>query len=139
MDANRQEMHWLSWMCCRIPVRDALVAVVPRGEEERFKPPRPVYETRWFPRRDDSRVLIPYDGGPFDASTFERVKDGWDHVTCHACNARIRAMTRCYATREGAFLVLCGHCYRRDVVRMLPLSRSLAWRLKRVLGRNAAA
>lgn len=125
-------------MSCRIPVRDALAAFVPRGSGD-LVPPRPVYETRWFPRADGCDVLIPYDGGPFDREVFHLEKDAWDHVTCDACNARIKAMTRCYVTRYGAFIVLCAQCYQREVVARLPLVRTLAWRVKRYFGRNAAA
>ena len=129
-----QEMQSLSWMSCRIPVRDALEAFVPRGAEEDFTPPRRVYETRWFPRPDGCRVLIPYDSGPFDPTIFHVVPGAWDHVTCTACNMRIKAMTQCYATREGAFVVLCTTCYQREVVDKLPLARTLAWRVKRWFG-----
>lgn len=125
-------------MSCQIPVRDALATFVPRGSDD-FVPPRPVYETRWFPRPDGCHVLIPYDGGPFDPKVFHIEKDAWDHVTCDACNVRIKAMTRCYVTKYGAFIVLCAQCYQREVVARLPLVRVLAWRVKRYLGRDAAA
>jgi len=131
-------MQYLRWMSCRIPVRDALATFVTRDSVD-FSPPRPVYETRWFPRPDGYRVLIPHDGGPFDANVFHIEHGAWDHVTCNSCNVRIKAMTLCYVTKSGAFLVLCTMCYEREVVGKLSLIPALALRLKRLFGRHATA
>ncbi len=135
---DSQELQFLPWMSCRIPLRDALVAFVSRDSVD-FAPPRPVYETRWYPRPEGYRVLLPHDGGPFDSAIFHIEQGAWDHVTCKACNVRIKAMTLCYITSRGAFLVLCTQCYPREVVAKLPLVRILAWRVKRYFGRHAAA
>lgn len=138
LSTNPQEMHSLRWMSCTIPVRDALATFVPTDLAD-FTPPRPVYETRWFVHADGYHVLIPYDGGPFDPKVFHIEQGAWDHVNCDACSARIKAMTPCYATKEGEFLVLCTECYEREVVGNLPLTRSIPWRAKRLMGRHVVA
>jgi len=98
-------------MPSRIPVQDALAAFVPKGAEAPT-PPRPVYEIRWFPEAEGVRMLIPYDGGPFDEETFRVQAGAWDHTTCDHCNARIPAMTLCYVTKEDAFNALCEPCFK---------------------------
>ncbi|HTD28237.1 MAG TPA: hypothetical protein VK660_02505 [Xanthomonadaceae bacterium] len=138
MPTDSQDLQSLPWMSCRIPVRDALAAFVPRDSTD-FAPPRPVYETRWYPRPDGYRVLIPHDGGPFDANIFHIEPGAWDHVTCNSCNVRIKAMTPCYVTRHGAFLVLCTTCHEREVVGKLPFVQAIVLRLKRLFGRRMAA
>lgn len=138
MTVDSPQLQSLPWMSCRIPVRDALMAFVSRDCVD-FAPPRPVYETRWYPRPDGYRVLIPHDGGPFDSAVFRIEQGAWDHVTCNACNVRIKAMTLCYVTRRGAFLVLCTQCHEREVVRKLPLFRALALHVKRLFHPHAAA
>ena len=101
-----------AWMPSRIPIQDALATFVPEGVEPP-NPPRPVYEMRWFPEPGGARMLLPYDGGPFDEKTFRIEQGAWDHVTCDLCNARILPMTLCYVTREGAFNALCEQCFKK--------------------------
>jgi len=136
-DEELSRLPSLPWMPSRIPVQDALVAVIENGQD--IVPPRPVYETRFFEDGDRLRVLIPYDGGAFDPQRFRLEKGGWDHVTCDWCNVRLPAMTLCYVTREGAFQALCVRCYKDKVVRHLPVGRSVMWYFRRWLGRHAAA
>jgi hypothetical protein len=62
------ELAVLAWMPSRIPVVDALAALVPKGAEERIASS---YEQRWYPQDDGSlRLLLPYHGGPFDSAFF---------------------------------------------------------------------
>jgi hypothetical protein len=133
---DSHQFQAFDWMSCRIPVRDALATFVPRDSVD-FAAPRPVYETRWYPRPDGYRVLIPHDGGPFDANIFHIEPGAWDHVTCSCCNVRIKAMTSCFVTRSRAFLVLCTPCHEREVVARLPFVLVLALRLKRLFARHA--
>jgi hypothetical protein len=136
-DERRLAVAW-PWMPSRIPARDALVAFVPKGAKD-FVPPRPVYEQRWFEENDRCRVVIPYDGGPFDTSTFRLESDAWDHVTCDNCNVRIPALTLCFVTKDRAFHALCQACYETMVVRMLPWWRRAWWYAKQYCGVAAAA
>lgn len=111
-DAELRNRPASSWMPSRIPVKDALAAFVPKGAVAP-EPPRPVYETRWIPESNGTRMLLPHDGGPFDEKTFRLERGAWDHVTCDLCNARIPAMTLCHVSKSGDFVVLCNDCYSK--------------------------
>ena len=102
------------WMASRIPVLDALIAFTPKGMEA-IEPPRPVYETRWYPEPGGVTMKAPYDGGPFDQGIFRIEVGGWDHTTCDLCNARIPAMTLCYVTREDPYHAICESCFQQHV------------------------
>lgn len=121
-----------------MPIRDALSTLLAPGSNE-FKPPRPVYETRYFPGPNGTRALIPYDGGSFDEALFMIETGAWDHDTCNNCNAYIKAMTLCFVTQSGPFYVLCQDCYESRVVRKLGMTRMLVWHMKRWLGHQVAA
>ena len=108
-----------SWMPSRIPLQDALVAFVPQGAIAP-NPPRPVHETRWFPEPNGARLLIPYDGGPFDGQIFHLERGAWDHVTCALCNSRIPAITLCHVTTTGEFNALCEDCFSKHFERSAP-------------------
>jgi hypothetical protein len=103
----------LEWMESRIPKRDALVAFVAAGA---VCPPAielamQSHPARWFPNPGGNRVLILYEGGAYDASTFNVEREAWDHEHCNLCGDRIPAMTLCHVTKHGRYLVLCESCY----------------------------
>jgi hypothetical protein len=65
------ELAVLAWMPSRIPVVDALAALVPKGAEVAEERIASSYEQRWYPQDDGSlRLLLPYHGGPFDSAFF---------------------------------------------------------------------
>lgn len=129
-----------AWMPSRIPTRDALVAIVPKGVEfprERI-PSSP--EQRWYPQKDGSiRLLVQHDGGAFDTSLFHIAPRAWDHTTCDVCNTRIPAMTVCFVTRYDPYIALCATCFENHVVAHLGTLRIMLWRVKRMIGIHAAA
>jgi hypothetical protein len=137
-ESDWQWVPWLPWMPSRIPIRDALSTFLAPDSNE-CKPPWPVYETRYFPRPNGTRVLIPYDGESFDETQFKLEPGAWDHDTCNNCNAYIKAMTLCYVTKNGPFYILCHDCYGSRVVRRLGMPRILKWHLKRWFGHEGAA
>ena len=130
----------LAWMPSRIPVRDALVTFVPKGVEFSKDLIPPSYEQRWYPQRDgSSRLVVPFDGGPFNSELFHIEPGGWDHTTCDFCNARIPALTICYVTRFDPYVALCADCYLKHVVNRLGLLKLILWHAKKLVGFHAAA
>jgi len=102
-----------SFMESRIPARDALVVFIPEGSKPRESVQRIIDRvgfSRWFPVAGGQRVLVPYEGGPFDSAVFTIEKGAWDHETCKVCQAHIPAMTLCWATKEGPYIILCDQC-----------------------------
>ena len=130
----------LSWMPSRIPVRDALVASVKNGIELPEGVVPPSYEQRWYPQQNGTvRLLVPYDGGPFDSAIFHVEPKGWDHTTCDLCNVRISAMTVCYVTKSGSYHALCSDCYAKHIVSQRSILRQTLWHAKRLVGIHGAA
>jgi hypothetical protein len=130
----------LTWMPSRIPVRDALVASVPKGVEFSKDLIPQSYEQRWYPQQDGSvRLSIPYDGGAFDSALFEIESHGWDHTTCNLCNARIPGMTLCYVTNVDPYIALCLDCYAKHIVNRRGILKRILWHAKRLAGLHAAA
>src|SRR6185503_12994517 len=97
----------------RIPVLDALstfasdaVELPPEVQAELSKHG----QQRWYPEPGGHRVLVPYEGGPFDSSRFSIEQGKMDHDTCDSCRTHIPAMTLCWVTRSGRYVTLCGDC-----------------------------
>jgi hypothetical protein len=97
----------------RIPALDALSTFVPEGQT----PTGSVEETldrigshRWFPRPGGHKVIAPYDGGAYDVAHFTVEKKAWDHEHCKVCGSSIPAMTLCWVTRTGPYILLCSDC-----------------------------
>ncbi len=110
------DLRGLSFMETRIPALDALSTFVPEGQE----PSQPVKETlsrigfsRWFPEAGGHRVLLPYEGGAYDTTHFRIEEKAWDHEHCKVCGEHIPAMTLCWVTEEGPFILLCTECKRK--------------------------
>ena len=99
----------------RIPEHDALVAFVPRGQEEDtvIKAATELKGcSRLFPVEGGYRVLIPYEGQEYDHSRFTLEKKAWDHEHCKACTADIEPMTLCWVTAPGnPYVLLCNSCH----------------------------
>jgi hypothetical protein len=128
------------WMPSRIPTRDALVALAPKEYKFPEEHIPPSYEQRWYPEPDGSlRLLVPYDGGEYNASIFHIERNAWDHTTCDLCMVRIAPMTLCFVTRSGSYVSLCSTCYRRRVVSQRGLLAQAVWYVKRIIGIRAAA
>lgn len=130
----------LAWMPSRIPVRDALVAPVPKGVELAKDQIPPSHEQRWYPQEDGSlRLLVPYAGGPFDSALFHIEQGAWNHTTCDLCNAHIVAMTLCFVTKRDPYIALCSSCYVKHVVHRRSFLAQILWHAKRLVGLHAAA
>jgi len=61
-------------------------------------------------------VLILYEGGTYDSTTFRLEPEAWDHEDCNVCGRGITAMTLCHVTARGPYVALCKGCYRRYVL-----------------------
>jgi hypothetical protein len=55
----------------------------------------------------------PYRNGPFDASKYRLVADGWDHEHCCVCNADIDAGDLYWASVRRPVIELCQACHAR--------------------------
>jgi hypothetical protein len=110
---NLKELLPLSFMSSRIPALDALAAFVPLGEEKAPWIAQRVqtWPSRWTPLEGGHRVLILYEGGPYDAARFVVEAGAWDHEHCSRCQATIQQMTLCWVTEGGPFVLLCGDCH----------------------------
>jgi len=108
----------LAWMPSRIPKRKALVTFVPDGSDcppavEAAMVGRP---SRWYPVSGGHRMLILYEGGPFETMTFRLEPEAWDHEDCDGCGEQIPPMSLCHVTQRGQYIALCEPCYQKYVV-----------------------
>lgn len=106
----------LSFMESRIPAIDALATFVPEGQKPTTKVKRVLERigfSRWFPVEGGHKVLVPYEGGDFDELTFTLEKAAWDHETCKGCRKHIPAMTLCWVTADGPYIILCEDCKKQ--------------------------
>ena len=118
-DQELAELPKYPWMESRIPARDALSTFVPDAPA-----PEPVIAemqeraggSRWFPVQGGHRVLMPFDGGSYDASRFTIESGAWDHEHCETCGERISAMVLCHVTApEQPYVLLCAVCFQQHV------------------------
>ena len=102
-----------SWMESRIPASDALSTFIADGSgQDLWEIQAGVGRSRLYPVNGGHRVLIPFDGGPYDSSRFTIESGAWDHEHCDVCNASIPAMALCYVTKaEQPYFLLCADCY----------------------------
>ncbi|HEY3854856.1 MAG TPA: hypothetical protein VGO67_10725 [Verrucomicrobiae bacterium] len=110
------------WMPSRIPTRNALITFVPDGPTcpPAVEAAMRGHPSRWYPEPGGHRVLILYEGGSFDAETFQMVAGAWDHEDCDLCSAHIPPMTLCHVTRRGLYVALCENCYGKFVEGIAP-------------------
>ena len=115
MPDDLAEYRTLRFMESRVPVQDALEVFVPAGAA-----PDPLIAeltartgfSRWYPTEGGHQVLILYDGGPYDDTRLQLRPGGWDHEHCTRCGATIDAMTLCWVTESGPYVLLDEACYR---------------------------
>lgn len=112
---NLEELRRLKFMRSRIPALDALEAFVPEGsapDSEIEELQNRTGNSRWYPAEGGHRVLILYEGGPYNANRFTLAKGAWDHEHCSRCGATIKPMTLCWVTEAGPYVLLDEKCYR---------------------------
>jgi hypothetical protein len=107
----------LEWIQSRIPKLDALVTFVADGAVHlpAVESAMRGHPARWYPKPGGHRVLILYEGGDYDASTFSVEREVWDHEHCKVCEASIPSMTLCFVTKRGPHIILCDQCYLKHV------------------------
>ena len=112
-----EELDWLkglSFVESRIPKLDALSTFVPIGGERDPVVQDAVQRTgfsRWFPVEGGHRLQVPFEGGGYDSSRFSVEHEAWDHETCKVCRDRVPAMTLCWVTKSGPYVILCEACH----------------------------
>jgi hypothetical protein len=112
---NDAQYRQFAYHASRIPALDALSAFVADGA------PDPAVQemvsrlgmSRWYPENGGHRVLILYEGGPYDSSRFSIEKGAWDHEHCKRCGERIPSMSLCWMSTNGPCIILCESCHKR--------------------------
>jgi hypothetical protein len=112
-DENDSRFAVLTYHQSRIPVLDALSAFVADGVEDPIVQAtvERVGYSRWYPEQGGHRVLILYEGGPYDTDRFTIEKGAWDHEHCKRCGGTIEPMTLCWVSTGGAYVILCESCH----------------------------
>lgn len=115
MKESEPEFSGRTYHASRIPARDALSTFVPADSPE---PDAVVQEaadragcSRWYPETGGHRVIILYEGGPFDANRFTVEKGAWDHEHCMRCGEHIAPMVLCWVTWDDPYVALCQACH----------------------------
>ena len=115
MGYELEELRGLPFMRSRIPAQDALEAFIPTGQ----KPDSDVqavldtgYPSRWYPIEGGYRLLVLYDGSPYNTARFTLRPGAWDHEHCSHCGASIAPMTLCWVTETGDYVLLDEPCYQ---------------------------
>jgi hypothetical protein len=104
----------LQFMRSRIPALDALSTFVPAGREGDADITAAIRRkgfSRWLPIPGGHRLLIPFEGEEYDHARFTIEPKAWDHETCKVCRSSIPAMTLCWVTTSGPYIILCEKCY----------------------------
>jgi len=115
MSEDLDELRRLKFMPSRIPPLDALEVFVPdatQPDAELSELQSRSGQSRSYPMEGGHRVLILYEGGPFNARRFTLAKGAWDHEHCSRCGATIKLMTLCWVTAAGPYVLLDEKCYR---------------------------
>ena len=108
----------LTYQPSRIPALDALSAFVIDEDDD------PVVQaavkragfSRWYPENGGHKVLIPFEGGPYDSARLTIEKGAWDHEHCKRCGATIEPMTLCWVSAAGGpYVLLCDSCHDKIV------------------------
>jgi hypothetical protein len=113
-DLTSDDLRGMAFMQSRIPPLDGLTAFVPDD-----RPLDPAIQSaadaagfsRWYPLEGGHRLVLLYEGGPYDATRFTVEPGAWDHEHCHLCYANIPSMTLCWVTRHDPYVILCEKCY----------------------------
>ena len=116
---ERAQLSQYAWMPSRIPARDALSRFVPEGSGPDpliAEAEKPVGCSRWYPVEGGHRVLILYEGQPYDPKMFSIERGVWDHEHCDSCGERIGPMELCYVTEpDEPYFLLCAACFAKEV------------------------
>lgn len=114
MGDDREELRRLTFMRSRIPALDALETFVPDGhapDAELEDLQSRTGQCRWYPVEGGHRVLILYEGGPYNTQRFALAKGAWDHEHCSRCGETIEPMTLCWVTESGRYVLLDEKCH----------------------------
>src|SRR6476659_9478219 len=107
----------LTYNASRIHALDALCAFAADGVEdpEVQAAADRVGCSRWYPENGGHRVLILYEGGPYNATRFTIEKGGWDHEHCKRCGETIEPMALCWVSAGSQYVILCESCHKLAV------------------------
>ena len=111
---NLEELRSLNFMQSRIPALDALEIFVPNAspdDAELAELQSRTGHSRWYPIEGGHRVLILYEGGPYNEERFKLLTGAWDHEHCSRCGETIRPMTLCWVMAEGPYVLLDDACH----------------------------
>ena len=114
MSEDLEALRRLRFMPSRIPALDALEIFVPDGaapDPELDELQQRTGQSRWYPIEGGHRVVILYEGGPYNAGRFALAKGAWDHEHCSRCGATIEPMTLCWVTEAGEYVLLDEKCH----------------------------
>jgi hypothetical protein len=115
MQADDDALKQLTFMPSRIPALDALEVFVPDGahpDAEILELQHRTGQSRWYPTEGGHRLLILFEGGPFNAERFTLLKGAWDHEHCTRCGSTIEPMTLCWVTESEPFALLDEDCHQ---------------------------
>jgi len=116
-DEDDLRFKQLAYHPSRIPALDALSAFV--ADDQEHPTVQVVVDrvgfSRWYPEEGGHRVLIPYEGGPYDAEYFVIEKGAWDHEHCKRCGENIEPMTLCWVSTGDTHVILCESCHKHVV------------------------
>lgn len=115
-NSELDDLRRLRFMQSRIPALDALETFVPTGtlpDAEIAEQQNQTGQSRWYPVDGGHRLLILYEGGPYNADRFVLAKGAWDHEHCTRCSATIEPMTPCWVTEDGPYHLLDEQCYQQ--------------------------
>jgi hypothetical protein len=106
------DFRGLEFVQSRVPPLDALSIFVPEGGTLPPDIDRVLREHpgRWYPVEGGHRVLVLYEGWPYDHDAFKVERGAWDHDHCSACRRNIPSMTLCWVTPTGKYMALCTAC-----------------------------
>jgi len=116
-DEEDLKFKQLTYRSSRIPALDAISAFVADDVEDpivQAAADRAAF-SRWYPEQGGHRVLILYEGGPYDANRFTIEKGAWDHEHCKRCGETIEPMTLCWVSTGDAYVILCESCHTQAV------------------------
>ncbi len=116
-DEDDLKFKQLTYHSSRISALDALSAFVTDEDEDpivRAAAARAGF-SRWYPEEGGHKVLIPYEGGPYDSARFVIEKGAWDHEHCKRCGETIEPMSLCWVSAGDLYVILCETCHKQII------------------------